>query len=279
MATIHSIKDAYYSWIKNIKKEIKELEEKSFEIKKLKAVNIKIINENSHLFLINKKQNNNNLFIDFNTLNSLDNITLRKDDKINPAFTFKLKKIFLKIIKFNRILSNINYLLFTLNEKLKIDINLFMYILREHNKKMVKSILEKGYKYPIKGIGKFGIKRIPIIYQSEREIKYGFNPCRNIDWKKSLAYRNQLIAEGKILYKEVKDKNFMKVSDNGGIKWFIYYTDTHRFMFKWFKNYYVNNVRDYSFKILREFYRKTFKPFIDKAKEEGKENILITLYS
>lgn len=275
---IDSIKNAYYSWIENVKKEIKEAEEKIFELNKLKVINIKIINDNSHLFTI-KNEDNNVLFLDFNTFNSLDSVIFKKNDKINPAITFKLKKIFLKIIKFNRILLNIKYLLFKLNEKLKVDIALFMYILREHNKKMIKPILEKGYKYSIKGIGRFGVERVPIMYQSEKEIKYGFNPCRNIDWKKSLAYRNELIAEGKLLYKEVKDNNLMKVSDNGGIKWFIYYTDTHRYMFKWFKNYYLSNVRDYSFKILRTFYRKTFKPFIDKAKEEGKENILITLYS
>ena len=111
----------------------------------------------------------------------------------------------------------------------KITIDIYKAIARKFNRKVNKEILN-GYIFsPGAGVGSFFINK------KKRSF---LKPT--INWHESNKYKKELIAQGKVPYEIFKrDIEGNILSDNGGEKWFIYYTDDFNLWWAWDKRFCV----------------------------------------
>lgn len=128
-------------------------------------------------------------------------------------------------------------------EKGTLSYDTFKSIIAENHKELSKLIIG-GYRYEIPH--KVGL--IEIIRGIRRIfINKNGNVHGGVNWKASNQLKQEIIDRGGLLYKAKIDKDLNVISDNGGEKWLVYYTD--ECYYAWYKvsGVFLHNAMKYRF--------------------------------
>lgn len=177
-----------------------------------------------------------------------ETVTIKKLDKINILLTTggqgrSAGVSFEDLIRTTRSLLAVNKLISRAEKRISVikeDVvnrDLYKQVLNQLNIGLEDAILNQGYCYTWGS----GIGHIKII-RKERNHR---TPV--VNWGESNKLKEQLIAEGKLPYKAIKDETGKKIGDNGGEPWFVYFTNDVDYWWGWNRDGRTPNLVYYSF--------------------------------
>ncbi len=137
-----------------------------------------------------------------------------------------LKRSINGVIEINRTI-NTNTNILNKSNSLNISETIFKEILYKFNNKVSNEIITKGYSFrPGFALSEFRIKKI----LTDRRIK------KRINWGESNKLKAEIIARGEIPFKVLTKDEFKRpVTDNGGVKWFVYFNTLVDYLWHWNK--------------------------------------------
>lgn len=202
---------------------------------------------NSTLSLYREELKQNTQYFEYHTNYELEEI-LDKGNEIFKHLRFDTEKNTLLGRKLKQVLKDYFYLhdkqrLIKLQiadlKRVLIKREVYEYIVKSFYQQRVDLLVERGITFGIPGIGTLKVRYLP------GYIKIGLNGNAKlpINWKESIAKRNQLISEGKTLYSQ---------DPSTGEKWMVFFNTDHPVLYILSRDRsskHLSYLRSYSFRL------------------------------